>query len=82
MATKIQYCSNTGLLYVNGVAFTKEMIERVKSTIAQKTDQFEYGLLVIDNVNEESVVIAEKVLHDIEEAACKYDVASDEDFKD
>jgi hypothetical protein len=70
------------LLYVNGVAFTREKIQKVKEVIDQKDNQFEYGVLVIDRGNGSDVLVAEKVLHDIEEAALQCNVASDKDFED
>jgi hypothetical protein len=82
MATKIHYCRHTGLLYVNGVAFTREKIQKVKEVIDQKDNQFEYGVLVIDRGNGSDVLVAEKMLHDIEEAASLCNVASDKDFED
>ena len=87
----ISYCDKTGLLYVDGVAFTKEMIERAKTiveSLPDNTDQFGYGFVIEDVVNEGKVFLQKNSFYLILEARdyfCKMndvdDIASDKDFE-
>jgi hypothetical protein len=79
----IQYCKHTGLLYVNGVAFTQEMVDRVKSILNKKTEQFEYSVTVKDSVNEAEVTVTPVVMEGINFVLQYHPdgIASDADFE-
>ena len=86
METKFQYCNQTGLLYVDGVPFTKESIEKVKTVIAfnkENKGQFEYAIVIQDNANEAVVAIDQEVLNEIEAyvAVNNLNLAEDKDFE-
>ena len=86
METKFGYCNQTGLLYVDGVPFTKESIQKVKTVTAfnkENKEQFEYGIIIQDNINDAVVVIDQNVLNEIEAyiAVNNLNLAEDEDFK-
>lgn len=80
---EITYCNLTGLLYVNDVAFTKEMYKRIKSLISASTDQFEYNVVIYDNGNNSQVTIDSELLSQIEFKLkkLKNKIASDKDFE-
>jgi hypothetical protein len=62
----IHYDIHTGLLYVDGVAFTQEMVDRLRAMISQTTDQFEYQVKVFDRVNHSSVQVGSLTLEAID----------------
>ena len=81
------YCTATGLLYVNGVPFTKQTLERVKNTIMYMNNlpanQFKAAISIIDNINGEAVMIDEILLNSIEDYITMHELtlANDIDFQ-
>ena len=61
---KIQYAKEVGLLFVDGVAIAKEMLEHL-NTIINYDPQFESSVQIIDTVNNTRVLIGKERLIDI-----------------
>jgi hypothetical protein len=83
---EINYCNHTGLLYVNGVAFTRERIALVKSVLENNKklgEQFEYSVNIKDTANKAEVTVTPVILEGIEFIAAAHPdgIASDEDFQ-
>jgi transcriptional regulator len=79
----IHYDVHTGLLYVDDVPFTQEMIDRCKALINQGTEQFEYQVKVFDRVNHASVQVGSLTLEAIDFIMQHHPdgIASDKDFE-
>jgi hypothetical protein len=77
-------CSHTGLLYVNGVAFTKERIKAVFDLMnygLKNKGQFNYTILIEDTANEAEIRIDKDNINELMSAVIDYvDIANDEDF--
>lgn len=63
---KIEYCPETGLLFVSEVPFTQETIERCQNAVdygkSLPHSQFQFGIIIVDNVNGGTVVVGETLL--------------------
>lgn len=60
---KPTYCEHTGLLYLDGVAFTKERVKEVIDIITLSNNnkgQFEYSLTIKDTMNNENKITIDK----------------------
>ena len=83
----LNYCTSTGLLYVNEVPFTKQTLERVSNTIMYMNDlpheQFKAAVSIIDNVHGTAVMVDEVILNAINAYVKEYNLtlANDSDFK-
>lgn len=81
----LEYCNHTGLLYVNNVAFTMDMVDRLtevfNTKILTNTKQFKYSITIKDKCNKAKVSISNKDLKYIERELKKFpSLAKDEDF--
>jgi len=83
----LNYCTATGLLYVNEVPFTKQTLERVNNTIMYMNglphEQFKAAISIIDNVHGKAVMIDEPCLNAINTYVKehKLNLADDIDFE-
>jgi len=78
------FCPMTGLLFINGVAFTREKIDLVLQTLAnslQCQGQFNYSITIEDTANEATITInKDNVKEFMAIISTRIDVASDKDF--
>ena len=86
MTTKFGYSDQTGLLFIDGVAFTKDRLNIVRDIIKRNKDnqgQFEYDILIQDNINNAVIAIDQEVLNEIEAyiAMNNLNLAEDKDFE-
>lgn len=63
---KIEFCENTGLLYINDVAVTNEMYEHLHTIIDYNNMQFNCSVIINDKINEARVAISKDELLDID----------------
>jgi len=75
--------TESGLLFINGVAFTKERLEYINDLITygmENHQQFEYRIIVIDNGNMAEVIIDRKSIGIIFKTIDVNTIASDLSF--
>lgn len=79
---ELSFCNHTGLLYVNGVAFTEEMVERLSQLLIQNTEQFIYSVVIkdVNNQSETTVTAGDLVIIRNYISTLCNGIASDNDF--
>jgi hypothetical protein len=79
---KIEFCNQTGLLFVNGVAIASDMIVHLHNIIIYDP-QFNCNVTIIDKVNETSVAIGRDELIEIDNYISdnNLDLGDAKDFK-
>ena len=83
MKYPIEYDNMTGLLFVNEVPFTQQMVDRIARMLIQNNNLFEYEVLIKDIGGSDSFAVIDKdVLADICTYIAKHKLtlANDEDF--
>jgi len=84
---KASFDSRTGLVYVDGVAFTIERIKFVYDIMKygdKNKKQFEYGVTINDTENEAMILINNKNFEEFKNVVEDYkycSIASDNDFE-
>lgn len=82
---KLTYCEHTGLLYLDGVAFTKERVKEVMDIMTLSNNnkgQFEYSLTIKDTVNENKITIDKNNYSEFIDMIIHHvNIAEDKDFE-
>jgi hypothetical protein len=74
----IEFCKHTGLVFVNGVPFTKESIERLERLFMDYDDQYTLSTIIEDQLTNRKVMITPEVLGSL--VSYKDNAASEKDF--
>lgn len=81
----IQYCPMTGLLFVHGVAISREtltLIQLIDEYGTEMYKQFKFQLVIIDEINESKVKVTRRLAEEIMQFVKVHDLklSPNEDF--